>query len=526
MPTAARYTPCVCGRAPRELLPVTALPTRLQRTMALLPPLFAGALITLSLAPFSVWPAAILGLAIYLHSLYGCDRRMAALRGFAFGLGLFGSGASWVYVSIHEHGGAGVALAGLLTFMFCAGLALLHAAFAWLYAGWIRGLRGGMLLGFPALWVLFEWLRGWLLTGFPWLYLGYAHTDTWLAGWAPVLGVFGISLVVALTGSAAYLALRRREPAPVTVYAALVASLWLAGLALSEQQWVAPASATPIRVAMVQGNIPQALKWTPEYRQHSLSVYADATAEHWDSDLVIWPEAAVPAFFQDVQAFLEPLAARATETETALITGIPFRDSTRRRFYNSIVGLGQAEGVYHKQRLVPFGEYVPLEGWLRGLIDFFDLPMSDFSRGPATQSPLLAGEFRLAPSICYEVVYTDLVARSARRADLLITISNDAWFGASIGPLQHLEMARMRALETGRYVLRATNNGVSAIIDERGRIVARSDQFVMTTLTGEAQAMLGRTPYVNLLSRTTIIGCFLILLGQFLLYGTLWRERR
>jgi apolipoprotein N-acyltransferase len=505
--------------------PVTAPQSLPSRLAPHLMPLAAGTLITLSLAPFSLWPMGIVSLMLLLHSLYRCRPGKAATRGFAYGLGMYGSGASWVYVSIADHGGAGPLLAGTLTLVFCAGLALLHALFAWSYARWVRGLRGGMLLGFPALWVLFEWLRGWLLTGFPWLYVGYAHADTWLAGWAPILGVFGLSLIAALTASCAYLALRRLQIAPLVAYVTVIATLWLSGLALRDQQWVAPASTEPLTVALVQGNIPQALKWTPEHRQHSLRTYADATAQHWDKDIIVWPEAAVPAFYDEIQHFLSPMAETAATHQAALITGIPYQDRASGRYYNSIVGLGNASGVYHKQRLVPFGEYVPLESWLRGLIAFFDLPMSSFSRGPTDQDPLIAAEFRLAPSICYEVVYSDLVARAARRADLLVTISNDAWFGNSLGPLQHLEMARMRALETGRYVLRATNNGVSAVIDERGRIVAQSPQFVMTTLTGLAQPMLGRTPYVNLLSRAVIIGCVLILLAQFLLHSSLWRER-
>ncbi len=210
--------------------------------------------------------------------------------------------------------------------------------------------------------------------------------------------------------------------------------------------------------------------------------------------------------------------------DTTLITGIPFRPEGQQRYHNSIMALGSGEGVYLKQRLVPFGEYVPLEEQLRGLISFFDLPMSAFSPGPADQPPLRAGAFRIAPFICYEVVYPDLVASGARNADLLITISNDSWFGNSIGPLQHLQMAQMRALENGRYMIRGTNNGISAIIDHRGRITARTGQFVEESLSGKVEVMLGETPFSSFGSRPIIVGSGVALLLMWLMYLGFWRD--
>ena len=208
-----------------------------------------------------------------------------------------------------------------------------------------------------------------------------------------------------------------------------------------------------------------------------------------------------------------------------MFTGVPFLVEEGEGYYNSVVALGQGAGVYHKQHLVPFGEYVPLESVLRGLIAFFDLPMSAFSAGPADQPPLLAGAYRVAPYVCYEVVYPEMVARSARNADLLLTVSNDSWFGKSIGPLQHLQMAQMRALENGRYMIRGTNNGVSAIIDHRGRIVARSKQYVETTLKGQVDVMLGNTPFGSFGVTPVIAGCGITLLLMVLIYLGFWREK-
>jgi len=487
--------------------------------------LLAGGLVTLSLAPYNFWPAGIASCALYSALLCTCSSRQALWRGWLFGLGLFGTGVSWVYVSIHVHGHASTPLAVGLTALFCAGLALLHSLFAWCYVRWIRPLPGGMLLGFALLWVLFEWLRSWLLTGFPWLYLGYAHLDTWIASWAPIIGVYGLSFIVAISGSCLFLAWRSRQPAALLTYAVIVTTLWVGGAVLKPIEWVAPASEEPLKVALFQPDIPQQKKWDRAWLPHILRQYEQVMPGLYKYDLVIWPESAVPRYFQDMQDWFGPISKRAEFNETTLITGIPYRGETREVYYNSVTALGQGRGVYHKQHLVPFGEYVPLEAWLRGLIGFFDLPMSGFSSGPAHQAPLQAGAFRIAPYICYEVVYPQLVAESARHADLLITISNDSWFGNSIGPLQHLEMARMRALENGRYMLRGTNNGVSAIINHRGQILARSEQFVATTLTGQAQVMLGSTPFGSFGVGPLISGCGIALLVMWLLHRVLWREQ-
>lgn len=473
--------------------------------------LFAGALVTLSLAPFSFWPAAIISCCLYMGLLRHCSPRSAIWRGWLYGLGMFGSGASWVYVSIHNFGNAGIPLAILLTAGFCGGLALLHALFAWLYVRFLRDLMGGMFLGFPVLWVLFEWLRSWLLTGFPWLFIGYSALDNWLDGWIPVIGVFGASLIYAFTASCLYLAYMRRQAQACLMYAIMIASLWLVGWQLQQAVWVAPASESPLEIGLVQANIPQETKWDPQYYQPTLSLYREMTEPLLGLDLILWPESAIPNYYQRAQGFLDPISTRAEAAGSALVTGIPWRESGQRNYYNSIVALGQGAGHYHKQRLVPFGEYVPLEEWLRGIIDFFDLPMSAFSSGAADQSPLLVQDFRVSPFICYEVVYPELVRRYARDADLMITISNDTWFGDSIGPVQHLQMAQMRALENGRYLVRGTNNGISAIINERGEITVQGQRFEREVLRGQAQVMLGRTPYSRLGSIPIIAGCFIAL---------------
>jgi apolipoprotein N-acyltransferase len=452
--------------------------------------------------------------------------RQGIWRSWLFGLGMFGSGVSWVYVSIDVYGGAGPVLASFLIIVFCAGLALLfQVSVGWFYVRFVRALPGGMLVGFPVTWVLAEWLRSWLFTGFPWLYLGYAHIDTPIAGWAPVIGVYGLSFICALTGICLFLAWRSRQAIACTTYAVIVITLWAGGAVLKPIEWVVKASEKPLEVVIYQPNVPQEHKWDRDWYQPTLRQLRTASEPHYGADILIWPEAAIPNFYQRARDFLDPIAQRAAATETTVFTGVPFQAEQGEGYYNSVVARGQGAGVYPKQHLVPFGEYVPLESVLRGMIAFFDLPMSAFSAGPADQPPLRAGAYRVAPYVCYEVVYPEMVARSARNADLLLTVSNDSWFGKSIGPLQHLQMAQMRALENGRYMIRGTNNGVSAIIDHRGRIVARSEQYVETTLKGRVDVMLGNTPFGSFGVTPVIAGCGITLLLMVLMYLGFWREK-
>ncbi|MFT4519166.1 MAG: apolipoprotein N-acyltransferase [Halioglobus sp.] len=497
---------------------------RLNPLLVLILAPLAGAMVTASLAPIDIWPAGILSCVIYAYLLSTCTTSTAMWRGWLYGLGMFGTGISWVYVSIQVHGHTSVPFAIVLTALFCAALALLHALFAGCYVRFVRSLPGGMLIGFPALWVIFEWVRDWFLTGFPWLYLGYAHVDTWISGWAPITGVFGLSFICALTGTCIFLGLRSRQLISVTTYAVVVITLWGGGAILTPIQWVARASEQPLHIAIVQPNVAQEHKWDPEQYRPIIRQLRELTEPLMGKDIVIWPESAIPNYLQRAHGFLDLIAEPAADAKTTVITGIPFRPEGSKEYFNSITAIGYGEGVYLKQRLVPFGEYLPLENLLRGLIDFFDLPMSSFSSGPDNQKPLRAGPYRVAPFICYEIVYGNLVASSSRNTDVIITISNDSWFGKSIGPLQHLQIAQMRGRENGRYVLRATNNGVSAIIDHQGRILKRTDQFVEEVLIGEAEVMLGHTPFGSFGTMPIIAACFGTLLLMALMYVGFWRD--
>ncbi len=486
--------------------------------------LVAGASITPSLAPLDIWPLGIVSIFVYILTHHQLTAKQAIWRSWFYGFGLFVTGTSWVYVSIHEHGNAPALLATLLTLLFTGGIAFFLSPCGYLFTKFIRGKtlhanRFGLMLGFPALWALTEWFRLWFLTGFPWMYVGYAHQNTWLSGWAPIFGVIGVSFFVALTASIlAYLFLARKELKPVELmrYISALTTCWLLGLMLSQISWVHK-SEKPVSVALIQPNIPQAQKWDPFYRPSILRQYTDMTEPLWHHDIIVWPETAVPMIFSDrnAQEFLSLFAEKATQANSTLITGIVFRAATEeRRYLNGVLTLGKEKHVYYKRHLVVFGEYVPLENILRGLIGFFDLPMSRFVAGPYEQPPIIGAGLKILPFICYEVAYPDLVVEQASEADMLLTISNDMWFGESFGPPQHMQMVQMRALETGRYVIRGTNNGITAIIDEKGDITALGKQFSQATVTGNAYAMRGNTPYNKTKNWPIILlSCLLVLVA-------------
>jgi apolipoprotein N-acyltransferase len=484
--------------------------------------LLAGALLPLSLAPFDYWPLGIVALAAWFWLLRS-GRIGGAMSGWLFGLGKYGVGASWVYVSIYVYGNASPPLAGFLVLVFVAGLALFPMVNGWVFRRLQTRSAFADAVLFAALFSAFEWLLTWFLTGFPWLYLGYAHLGTALAGWAPVGGVLLVGFWVALSGALLVVAIealfRRQHRLGGTAVAAGVLP-WLLGGALAGVTWVDEGQRRD--VALVQGNIEQSVKWQPEMQWPILRTYRDLSEPHWGVDLMIWPEAALTFLAHEATDVLHDLSIRGRGAGTALVLGLPALEWIPGGdvvIYQTASVLGTGSGRYVKRRLVPFGEYVPLESMLRGAIEFFDMPMSRATPGAWRQPLLDLGGYHGIMAICYEVAYPDLVRAQAREADVLITISNDTWFGASIGPLQHMQMARMRALENGRWMLRGTNNGVTAIVDHQGQMRGLLPQFEAGVLRGEYQIMHGTTPFTRWGH-----GPMLLILGAIVAYA-LWRRR-
>ena len=454
----------------------------------------AGLAMPLAFAPYALGPVAPIAVAVLCLCWLDASPSRALWRGWLFGAGAFGAGVSWIVNSfLVAHVAPPVAL--FLTGGLIALLAVYPALVGYLVRRFLSGSPGTVLLAaLPGVWTLMEWTRGWLLTGFPWLELGYSQIDWPLGGWFAVLGVHGVTFAtVHSAGALAFLAASASRRRWIALALPLV--LWAAGAALDSVAWTRPAG-EPLRAALVQGNIPQERKWRPEMREPTLNRYLDLSRRHAGADLVVWPETALPATYQSVEPLARALDREFAATGTALLFGVPWHDEAQDRLYNSLVLLGSERGLYHKRHLVPFGEYLPLRYFLLPITRALGVPSPDFSRGPVTPLLSVAGH-PIAPTICYEIAFAAEVAALLPEAELLVTVSNDAWFGASIGPHQHLEIARARAKETGRYLARATNTGISALVSPGGAVLARSPQFEVDVIEAEVAPMSGATPYVR-----------------------------
>jgi apolipoprotein N-acyltransferase len=508
------------------VLSIPELPPAIRALTAAL----AGGTAVLAFAPFSLFPLAVVALALCYELLTRPPAGRGFLIGWGFGLGLMGFGVFWIRISLNEFGNMPAWLAYLLTFLFIASMALYYGVVGWMVSrlagrafpvcpkpedtavgpggpptrpsptggggGWIT-LAAGPLLAFPAAWVLGEWVRGWLFTGFPWLAIGYSQIDSPLGGYAPLAGVYGVSLTVALSAGLLW-GLVRWQGRPRYGAVAGLALVWLGGALLGRVEWTLP-DGQPFRASVVQANIPQSMKWDEETRIPSLRTYVELTRESFDSDVIVWPETAVPDFLHRVRdVFIAPLGEEAREAGAELVIGIPVLDLTDQAYYNGLVSIGSGEDLYTKRHLVPFGEFMPFKDWLGPLARAFEVPMSDFSSGADGRPLLRVGPHQVGASICYEDAFPAEVAEALPEAAYLINVSNDAWFGDSLAPHQHLEIARMRARETGRWLLRSTNTGISAILDHRGDITGIVPAFERGVFAAEVQPRSGATPFVTL----------------------------
>jgi apolipoprotein N-acyltransferase len=484
---------------------------------------FLGAVSVAGFAPFYLFPLPILTLAALLVLWQrAASPRAAAGVGFAFGLGLYLCGVSWVYVSLHDFGAMPAPLAAAATLLFCLYLALFPAAAGYFSRAFPVPAAARFVLIAPASWTLAEWLREWLLTGFPWLAAGYSQIPlSPLAGYAPVLGIHGVTLATVLTaGSLAVMwclwtasdggGVRTPHknsgqsgdfssfiPRLILHPASLALILiWLAGWGLKQIAWTEPAGA-PVNVSLLQGNIAQDLKWRADRVGTTLEAYR-ALAEASASPLIVLPETALPLFLEQVpRDYLFALAGHARKNGGDILIGVPER-LPGGEYFNSVVSYGTAPAQsYRKSHLVPFGEYIPLRPVLGWIVGVLAIPLQDFARGAEHQQPLAVAGLRVAINVCYEDAFGGEIIRQLPAATLLVNVSNVAWFGRSIAPWQHLQISQARALETGRYMLRATNTGVTAAINQRGEVVASAPEFTTATVTHPVQGFGGATPYVR-----------------------------
>lgn len=476
-----------------------------------------GSILTLSFAPlgcFGLAPALLL--PVLTACLYARPRR-AARYAFWFGAGLFLFGTYWLYTSIHVFGQAPLWIAVVLMVGLAAVMATWFAVIGALASVLADG-RPWRLLGVaPAAWVLVEWFRGWFLTGFPWLSIGYGQIDSPLAGWFPLVGVYGVSFLVVFS-SAAFLAAVAGQDRARRAGLVLAVLPWLSGYGLMQIDWTR-AAGPPQVATIVQGGVSQDRKWLPEQFGPTLDLYRRSVAAHPDSDVLVWPEVSLPAAIHEVEDYLDAVQAELGVSRQVLLLGI--LEEVGSNIYNSVLMLdGDARQTYRKRHLVPFGEFFPVPDFVRERMRLMSLPYRDMQPG-APKQPLLVtrGGTQFAVAICYEDAYGAEQLFALPDADLLVNVSNDAWFGQSIAPHQHLQIARVRALEAGRFVIRATNNGISAFIGPRGEVLKVAPQFRQATLTMKVVPMAGSTLYA-VLGNWPVIGLCTLLIAFFA-----WRAR-
>ncbi len=456
--------------------------------------LMAGIILPFAFAPFFISIIGFISPSLLLLAWNNSSPRVAAKQGLLFGLSFFTVGISWIYVSLHVYGQAPVLLAGFITLAFIIYLSSFFMVMGYALNRFCdKSLLLKNLLAFPALWVVFEFGRTWLFTGFPWVLLGYSQTNTWLRGFATLLSVYGVSFIAAFICGALVTIYQTRTANTLKWLLGSIFLIVFAAWGLTLPQWT-KRSGSPLKITMIQGNIKQEAKWQPEQIQESLWLYGRYTQANWSSDLIIWPEAAITLPLSMAKEITEQLDVAAKQHHSTIITGIPVVEPGAA--YNAMIALGMGSGIYYKRHLVPFGEYIPLRPVFNIFAKAMQIPMSDSIPGSQDQQPIKANGIYVAPYICYEVAYPDEFLAFLPKAEILLTITDDSWFGHSIAAAQHLQMAQMRAIETGRYLLFSSNTGITAVIDARGNIVKAIPTFKELALTAEVYPMQGSTPWM------------------------------
>ncbi|MEO8308147.1 MAG: apolipoprotein N-acyltransferase [Pseudomonadota bacterium] len=484
-----------------------------------------GLLLTLAFAPWNFWCLGLVcpAVLIWLWSRAPSAREGAWL-GFAFGVGTYAAGTWWLYIAIRVFGQAPVWVALVVMGALVLIMAAYQAALGYVVVRWLAARRAvGWLLLVPAAWVLLEWWRGWFLSGFPWLSLGYSQTDTWLVGLAPVGGVHLISAALLIGAGALVTLLEARGSLRAVALVALVLP-WTLGLSLRAVQWTQAQGGTK-SIAILQGAVPQDMKWLESNQQKILDDYAALNTQAQGADLIVWPESALPDVANVYAKYIGDIWSDSDRAGSGVLMGVMRQDDDGIRYFNSVLALGKAEPhFYDKTHLVPFGEYFPVPHAVREWLRLMSLPNSDFNAGANDQPALSVAGMKIAASICFEDSYPTSLHVATRESGLLANVTNDAWFGKSGARYQHLQIARMRAIEGRRFLVRAANDGVSAIIGPSGAVVAQAPEFKQVVLRGNIQLRNGTTPYL-VVGNYPVIGAAVGLLA-IMLGGPMTRRRR
>ncbi len=465
-------------------------------------------------APFSFFPLAILAPAGLLALIRGTSKRRAFWLGYLFGLGQFGAGVYWIYISIYYFGGVSLPIALFIMALFFAYLACYPAFTCYLTQRYFeKPTAVTYICAFPAIWVFLEWARSFIITGFPWLLIGYSQTNSPLRGYAPLFSVYGSSLAAIISAGllvTLWTSFKDRDKRAMLKSGIALVLIWVIGGLLALIPWTKP-SAPAVDISLVQGNIPQSIKWSPEHVSLSLNTYSNLTTPLLSpKHIIIWPEAAIPLPLHVANDYISALDQEASEANASIILGIPMR--LNQKYYNAVISLGKDKSLYVKRHLVPFGEYTPLVDVFAKALQFMNIPMSEMAAGPAYQRPFKVQNLTFLPAICYESAFPDMGRLAPSNIDVLLTVTNDAWFGGSTAEDQHLQMGAMRAIEMGRPMIFATNDGITAFINQWGQTMAALPQRQVGVLTARIQPMSGLTPWMhNGLSPILLIMVLLII---------------
>ena len=477
--------------------------------------LLLGGVSVFAFAPFAFSPIMLVSLAGLFWLWLNAQSVFEGIKlGVWFGLGQFGAGVSWLFSSMYFYSGMPLLLAVLATFIFVLFLALYTGLAGGLARYFYHKNRPGLVLFvvFPAVWVFSELSRGSLFGGFPFLQVGTTHLGTWLDGYAPIFGVLGMSWAVAISaGLLVWLVTQRRWWVP----SILLGLLWVTGGFAQKIVWVEPIG-KPIDVALLQGNIPQDQKWQQAHFYPTLQTYIRLTKQNMSADLIVWPETAIPAYFETVEqgalkSFIEDAKLASTDILAGVITGEVGTD----HYYNALVNLRRPQERYLKTHLVPFSEFFPFNSMFQFLSGLFDIPFATFTHGPAGQKPLMLGGQPAGLSICYEMAFGEALANSMPQASYLVTVSNDAWFANTLEPYQQVQDVQMRALELGREIARSTNTGHTVIVGINGEIKASIAAYKVGVLRGTVQPYQGLTFFAEW-KRLPVISLLAVILGLLL----------
>jgi len=455
---------------------------------------FLGLLFSLGFAPNDAWFISVFSITCLHFLIQGTNKKELFWIGYSFGLGLWSLGISWMFVSIYFYGNIGFILSIFLTLIFIGILSIYYGVTLFLYYYLRSSSRISVIFSLPIAWIIIEYLRSILFTGFPWLISGTMLADTILDGWTPIIGAQGNSFLLLVLSSLLFLFISEfKKYKTALLSGTFILLLLFSSFSLKNIEWTSLERS--LNASIMQTNLELDEKWSTKGVAETKNMMQVALDNAEEGEIIVFPETALIFSENEIKDWLDYINLKAELKEVTLITGIVEREESF-KVRNRILGLGMANSHYDKVKLVPFGEFIPFEAQTGKLFDILGLRLTNTIPGEQINT-INAGNIRVSASICYEIAFSDLIRKTALESNLLVTISNDTWFGSSYGPIQHLEIAQNRALEHKKTLLRSTNSGISAFISRNGEIIEKQGYFEDKLLKKEINLYAGETFYAK-----------------------------